>query len=313
MNVSVVPPRPIPSLDPVHDRRHRLRDEPLERESMPYVISLPEQGLATCIYTWVTKDHIAGSLFVAFGPAVGDVPIMEKVDGIDVGPDRDFDDWQVGALHLQQDLKLRSARIRGNGPRIQLDATFDAMHPAYAYGFHPQGCPAYAATDRLEQSCRVRGTLVVDGRRYDFDTTGARDHSWGTRDWDRPQHWKWLHAQAGDTAVHFWQIHVGGRIDLRGYVYRDGAMAEVASVDVGFETDERYWQQRISATVRDTAGRDVKISGRYFAHFPLSPSPTCVLIEGAMDCEIDGRAGTGWTEFMWPAAYLEHLHAQRHR
>ena len=313
MNSPLLPPRPIPTLDPVHDGRHRLRDLPLERESMPYVIALPDQRIATCIYTWVNKDHVAGSLFVAFGPAIGDVPIVEAIDGVVVGPDRNFDDWQVGALHLQQDLALRSARIRGTGARIGLDATFEAMHPAAAYGVHAQGCPAYAAPDRLEQSCRVRGTLSVDVRPFAIDTTGARDHSWGTRDWDRAQHWKWLHAQTGDSAVHFWQIHVGGRTDLRGYVVRDGVMAEVTQVHADFDTDARYFQERIAATVQDTAGRATRVVGRYFAHFPLLPQPSCTLVEGAMACEIDGQPGSGWTEFMWPTAYLEHLRAQGHR
>lgn len=304
-------PRPIPVLDPANDGRHPLEDRPLARESIPYVISLPEHGIATCIYTWVTKDHVAGSLFVACGPGVGDTPIVEAVDGVNVGPDRDFDDWRIGALHLVQDGRLETARIRGSGARIELDASFEGMHPAYAYGFHAQGCPAYAATDRLEQSGRVRGHLVVDGRRIDFDTTGARDHSWGTRDWDYPQHWKWLHAQAGGTAVHVWQIFVAGRIDLRGYVHRDGLMAEITGFDVAFETDAELRHRSIDARLHDRAGRQTRVTGQFFAHFPLQPVPSCTLLEGAMRCEIAGHPGAGWTEFMWPTAYLQHLRTQR--
>lgn len=302
--------RTIPLLDPVNDGRHPLRDLPLERESIPYVLSLPEHGIAACIYTWVTKDHVAGALFAVFGPAVGEQPIVEAVDGIVVGPDRNFDNWQVGSLHLAQDLKLHGARLRGKGARIELDASFEALHPAYAYGFHVDGCPPYAATNRLEQAGRIRGTLTIDGKAHSFDTTAARDHSWGTRDWDAPQHWKWLHAQAGDTAVHYWQINVGGRVDLRGYVSRDGLMAEVESVDVRFQTDAQYRQTSIATAVRDTAGRVTTVSGQYFAHFPLLPVPSCTLIEAAMRCEIDGKPGAGWTEFMWPTAYLQHLQAR---
>ena len=303
--------RAVPVLDPVNDGRHKLRDLPLERESIPYVVSLPEHGIGAFIYTWVTKDNIAGSLFVVYGPGIGEQPIVEAMDGVLMGPDKNFNDWQVGKLHLQQDLKLHSATMKAQGGRIGLDARFESLHPAYAYGFHPDGCPNYAATNRLEQSGRLKGVLTVDGKAYALDTTCARDHSWGTRDWDMPQHWKWLHAQAGDTCLHFWQIHAQGRIDLRGYVFRDGRMAEVDTVDVQMEFDAKYQQQRVTANVHDTAGRTSRVSGEYFGHFPLTPVPSCTLMEGAMRCEIDGKPGVGWTEVMWPTAYLEYLRASR--
>lgn len=300
--------RTIPLLDPSNDGRHQLRDLPLERESIPYVISLPEHGIGTFVYTWVTKDSSAGSLCVAFGPAIGEQPIMEVIDNVAVPKTMNFDDWRVGQFHLSQDLKLKQAQVRFAGQRLGLEVDFDSAHPAYAYGFHRDGCPPYAATNRLEQAGSVRGSLRVDAQKYAFDTTAARDHSWGTRDWDMPQHWKWLHAQAGpELCVHFWQIQACGRIDLRGYVYRDRQMAEVISVEVDFEHDAAYRQTRIRASVQDTVGRTTHVTGEYFAHFPLLPSASCTLLEGAMRCEIEGRTGTGWTEFMWPTAYLEHL------
>ena len=303
--------RNIPLLDPSNDGRHALRDLPLERESIPYVISLPEHGIGTFVYTWVTKDSSAGSWFVAFGANIWDQPIVEAVDNVAVPKTMNFDDWRVGEFYLKQDLKLKHAEISFAGKRVGLDVQFDAAHPAYAYGFHPDGCPSFAATNRLEQAGRVHGTLRIEDRKYGFDTTAARDHSWGTRDWDMPQHWKWLHAQAGpDLCVHFWQIQARGRTDLRGYVYRDRQMAEVISVDVDFENDDAFRQTHIKAAVHDTAGRTTQVTGDYFAHFPLVPVPSCTLIEGAMRCEVEGQPGTGWTEFMWPTAYLQYLRAR---
>lgn len=296
----------IPILDPVHDGRHQLEDKPFERESMPYIVSLPEHGIATCFYTWVTKDHKAGALFVVTGPGVGE-PIMEAVDDIDVGPSANFDDWTVGPVHIEHALDLKNARLVGTGERIALDATFEAIHPAYAYGTDPRGCPPFAATDRLEQSGRVRGTLTVDGIPHEFDTAGARDHSWGTRDWDYAQHWKWTHAQTQDTAIHFWQIFVAGTVELRGYLVRDGETSEVRDLDVDFTLDDQARQQTIAATVTDALGRTASVRGEYFAWFHLPPVPTCTLVEGGMRCEIDGVPGSGWSEFMWTTSYLEHL------
>jgi hypothetical protein len=36
-----------------------------------------------------------------------------------------------------------------------------------------------------EQLCRVRGTVIVDGREQRIDCLGQRGHSWGRPDWDR--------------------------------------------------------------------------------------------------------------------------------
>lgn len=306
-------PRPLPVLDPANDGRHALRDLPLERESIPYVISLPEHGIATFVYTWVTKDNVAGCAFLCYGPGVGEQPIMEMVDGVDVGTKMNFDDWRVGPMHLQQDLQLKTARIAARGKRVELDATFEALHPAYAYGFHRDGCPSWAATNRLEQAGRIRGELRIDGKAYAIDTTCARDHSWGTRNWDVPQHWKWLHAQAGaDTCVHFWKIEARGKTELRGYVFRDGLMAQVESVELDWTHDAQYRHKTITAQVRDSAGRKAQVKGNYFAHFAMPPVPTCTLMEGAMSCEIDGKPGVGWTEVMWPTAYLDFLRNEKH-
>lgn len=311
MRTVLSPNRPVPELDPVNDGRHVLADGPLERESIPYVVVLPEHGLATFAYTWVNKANRAGSVFVLFGPGVGDRPIVEAIDDVEVGAGQSFDDWRVGKVHLQHDLKLQTARLRVDGERVGIDARFEAAHPAYAYGFHPEGCPDWAATNRLEQAGRVHGVLRVDGRKIEFDVTGARDHSWGTRDWQTPQHWKWLHAQAGPGhCVHFWQIQARGRVDLRGYVFRDGRMAEVDSVDVDFDLDDQFRQTRIDAVVHDTAGRTSRVTGEFFAHFPLIPGPHTTLNEGALRCTIDGKPGMGWSEFQWPTPYLDHLRAR---
>lgn len=300
-------PRVLPVLDPVNDGRHRLGDRPLERESIPYVIALPEHGIAAFVYTWVTRDNVAGSALAAFGPGIGEAPVFEAVDGVPMGPEKNFDDWQVGNLHLSQDLRMKTARFKVSTARATIEAAYEAVQPAYAYSFHPDGCPSFAATDRLEQAGRVRGTITVDGRSATFDTFCARDHSWGVRDWAQPQHWKWLHAYNAGTQLHFWQIAIGGRTELRGYLNRDGVLAEVVDLDVSFTTDARYHQKTIAATLTDSAGRRAKVEGAYFATIVMPPVPTCSLVEGAMRCTIDGEAAVGWSEFMWPTDYLAYM------
>lgn len=298
----------ITALDPVNDGRHKLADGPLERESIPYVIALPEYDLGAFIYTWVDRESVAGSVFVIYGAGVGGEPIVEAIDNVQMPAGQNFDDWQVGKIHLQQHLDLKTARLRVNGDRAGMDLTFEASHPAYAYGSHRDGCPDWFATNRLEQAGRVRGVLRVGDRTFEVDTTAARDHSWGTRDWLVPQHWKWVHAQAGDDlCVHFCEIYERGRTELRGYVSCDGLTAELDSVEVGFTHDDQYRQKTIEASLVDRAGRKTSLKGNFYAQFPLIPGPHTTLYESSMRCEINGKPGVGWAEFMWPTEYLEYL------
>ena len=130
---SVIPAnRPVPVIDPINDGRHQLRDLPLERESIPYVVTIAEHGVAAFIYTWVDKNNLAGSVFVAYGPGVGPAPIVEKIDLVEMPAGANFNDWKVGAVHLRQDLQLKTATIEVVTPRAKFEARYEALHPAYA-------------------------------------------------------------------------------------------------------------------------------------------------------------------------------------
>ncbi|WP_018990698.1 DUF7064 domain-containing protein [Aromatoleum toluclasticum] len=299
-------------LNPIHDRRHRLRPGPHARESMPYMLTLPDERVAIFVYTWVTGEGKAGAAICAFGPGIGDEPIIEVVDGIAVPDEMDFDDWHVGGLHVRQREPLRSVDVSFAGKRASIEYHFEAMHPAYAYSAHANGCPPWVADDRFEQSGKVLGVLRIDDRKIPFDTTGHRDHSWGVRDWEATQHWKFLQAQAGpDLAVHFFQIQAYGRTELRGYVHKHGRTAEITGLVVNFEHDDGLRHRSVDASIRDAAGRLVKLKGDVIAFFPFQVSPLRTLNEAGIAVEIDGVPGAGWFQMSWPTAYLEHVRQQQ--
>ncbi|EPZ16232.1 hypothetical protein M622_13470 [Thauera terpenica 58Eu] len=295
-------------IDPVHDSRHQLRADALARESLVFMLQLPEQNLACFVYTWVNGLGKAGSAFVVYGPGVGE-PVVDMCDGIDVPASAGFDDWGVGRVRVRHGRPFQDAHVRVvAGGRAELDYRFEAVHPAYAYGGHRDGCPGWVAEDRIEQSGKVSGVLTLDGKQIPFETMGHRDHSWGTRDWFFSQHWKWLEAQAGqDLVVHFWQVEALGRTVLRGYVQRDGHLAEVETVDVSFDHDERLAHTAVRALVRDELGRSTEVLGRTFALYPFVVSPMVMLNEGSMAVTIDGQPGVGHVEMCWPIDYLRHI------
>jgi len=300
-----------PPLAAAHDARHRLRADALARESLVFMLQLPESGLAAFVYTWVNGLGKAGSAFVVYGSEVGEA-VTDFIDGEPVGEEQGFDDWQVGKVTVRHGKPFETAEvIVAPGGRASLEYRFEAVHPPYNYGSHRDGCPGWVADDRIEQSGRVTGVLTLDGRAIPFERWSNRDHSRGTRDWYFSQHWKWLEAQAGpDLVVHFWEVEALGRKVLRGYVLRDGLMAEVTGVDVRFEHDARLAHTAVVADVRDELGRSTLVEGRTFALYPFVVSPQVTLNEGSMSMTIDGAPGVGHVEMCWPSAYLEHVCAR---
>ncbi len=301
--------RPSLAIDSLHDGRHALSHAAIARESIPYLIHLPQEGLATFTYTWVNGAGEAGAAFALFGPGVGDQPIQQKLPDRLVSDDMNFSDWQIEKFSMQQDLKFKDAKVRWETPEASIDFEFSALHPPYAYGSNKDGCPPYAATDRVEQSGRVKGTLELNGKTVAFDTVGHRDHSWGTRVWSTFQYYNWFQGQSEDgaIAVHYWRFFALGREHLRGYVLKDGLMAEVVGLQTEVVFDDKLQQQTLMSTIVDDAGRTTELRAEFYAHYTLLPVPETSLREGAAKASYDGAPGVGWMEVGWPTQYLELL------
>ena len=298
-------------MDLRHHDRHRLRREPLARESLAYMFQLPDEGLAGYLYTWVNGESVAGSALFLYGPAVGEKPIEFLVNGIEMPEDQEFDDWQVGGLHVSHGEAAETAELTFRGDDVSVDYHFEATSPAYIYSCHPEGSPRFIADDRHEQAGRISGTLRFAGREIEFDGMGHRDHSWGTRHWGIAQHWKWFESQAGpDYAVHFMELHAMGNRLLRGYVYRDDAMAEVTGLDIVYEYDENFFHHSFDALVTDELGRDTTVRGNVFARYVMTPHAQSSNNEGSVALEIEGVPGVGHLEMQWQRPYLEYIREQ---
>lgn len=299
---------PAMAIAPHHDGRHTLPDLPTARESTPYLFVIPEEQIAVIVYTWVSKDSMAGAVLAMFGPGVGPEPIKQFIADRPVPPDMDFDDWRIEGFSLRQDLQFKRGEVSWHTEAAAVDFTFEAFHPPYSYGTAPQGCPSYLAEDRIEQAGTVKGTLRLGTREIAFETTGHRDHSWGTRDWIPFQQYEWFLGQAGpEVGVHFLRYQALGRTHLYGYVFKDGLMSRITALELTVDYDPAFWQTGYRAAITDAAGRATALSGKIFGNHCLVPNLPLSLNEGAGPALIDGRAGTGWIECGWPTAYLEHI------
>jgi hypothetical protein len=291
-------------LEPKDDLRHQLRPGPHARESLFYNVLLPDEGLMVFVYTWVDAADRAGHLFAVVGDN-NERLVFSAVDGVDVGG-RDFDDWAVRGLWLRHTDLLRTAEFGVDIEGASLRATFTGTHEAFDYAQNADGCPAFIADNRFEQSARVTGELVLDGRTIPFDTTGHRDHSWGTRDWDTIQDWKWISAQAGDgVSLNVMQLHARGETTRHGYVFRDRVLEPVVDVRTRAEYDDNWWQTALHLTVTDAGGRQTELTARRYALLRFDAGERLTLHEAGCRGTIDGRAAVVHFEAGWDRAYAQ--------
>lgn len=303
-----------PLLDPVNDLRHDVVHRPKARESLAYMMQMPDEGIFVTVYTWISTEGLVGRAVSAAGPGVGET-VLEYVEGVAGGADQNFDNWSVAGVTLKHVELLQKAIIQYEGDEMAVDLVFDALHPAFAHSSQPQrkGHTTFVADDRLEQSGRVTGTVTVRGKLYPVDTWLHRDHSWGVRDWSQIQHHKWFSAEAPGVNIYFFNIFGHGETWLYGYVDRDGLMARVtdAIIDVEYD-DEMYGQRSAHIELEDDAGRTTIIDAETYAIVAFPVDENSKLHEAGMRTVIDGAAGVGHLGILWPIKYVDNLVAAKH-
>jgi hypothetical protein len=289
-------------LEPRDDFRHVLEEAPHARESLFYNLLLPDEGLLVMFYTWVDGDDRGGHLFAVAGD-YDERRAFSAVDGVPAGG-RDFGDWEVGALRVRHTEALRTAELAFADGDVSYRATFTALHEPFPYRYNEDGCPDFVADDRFEQSGRVTGELTIGDRRIAFDTTAHRDHSWGTRDWDSIQDWKWISAQASDgVTLNAMLLHGRGENWHCGYVSRGGTLSPIVDVRVKAAYDENWWQTGGEIVVRDADGGVTAVSAERFALFSFEAGERIVLNEAACTGTIDGVPALVHLEAGWDRTY----------
>jgi hypothetical protein len=294
----------IPQFADEHDNRHKLRDEPHAREAVALMLQVPDRGIAGFIYPWINANGTASAAVTLFGPGMP-APIEERFEEVAVPSEMDFRNWQVAGLTMRIDEPHKSVDYSFHGERVRIDCRFEAIHPVYPFSAHPAGCPPYYADDRTEQHGWIKGRMEIDGEGFDFATLGQRDHSWGHRVWGLNQHYKWFHATTPSAAVHFFELQSFGAVHLRGFVFRDGAMAQVTAVKHEYSFDDEMHHEAIDVVVEDDLGRSTEIKCKRFAKYQFEVDPMVLLNEAGITVEMAGEEGNGWCEFCWNRSYLD--------
>ena len=294
-----------PALTDRDDRRHRLADDPLQRESLIFILFLPEEDLGVISYTWVDGSHRAGSMGLVFGRD-NERFAQFHTEGVEVSPEADFDDWTVGPLTLEHRAPHQEARIGFSHGRVSLDYTFWATTPAFSYADNTSGCPSWLADNRLEQSGLARGTITLDGREIAFDTTGHRDHSWGKRDWTAIHQYRWVNIQAGpEVSINFMHGSALDQFYEFGYVDIDGQQAAITSIDVDIDRDlEHYSYTAARFVIEDALGRTTEVQATARSALAVWPAGGLESHDGGGPCTVAGRAGLLHIEEGWHPEFV---------
>ncbi|WP_181779380.1 DUF7064 domain-containing protein [Pseudonocardia pini] len=294
-------------LTPADDRRHRLDPGPLARESLIFLLFLPEENLGMIAYTWVDGESVAGSMITVFRRDDERV-IHHVVQGVEMDRAADFTDWRVGPLHVRHGEPHKDAHVTFEHEGVSLDYRFTAINQAFSYHDNADGCPAFLADDRLEQCGLVTGTLTIGDERIPFDTTGHRDHSWGTRDWTAFHHYKWVNVQAGaDIAVNFMHGLAMDRQYELGYVHRDGEQSPIVSIEADVERDDEFYAYTSARFVlTDEKGRVTEIETGDRTSLIVWPAGGLVSRDAASACTVAGLPGIVHVEEGWVPEFVEH-------
>ncbi len=294
---------------PQDDLRHRPAPGGRMRDSLFWEMIMPAERLGLQIYLYLTDRGRVGYNVAVWGPRPE--PLVLDLGAGTVPDTMDLDDVTVDGLHVTQPELRRTAEVSYTSANVALRYRFEAVHDAFSYHDNPDGLPSWFAANRLEQSGRVSGFLEVAGRRIDWDRRmGHRDHSWGTRDWALPHHWKWFIAYTDSgRAVNGWIWIARGEWGFAGCVVRDGATVAVSHIEHRATYDDDMSQRRLDATLVDVrGGRTHVVLDRFgLVKLPSNVKAGTEIWESACDATIDGEPGAGQWETHWPTAYLEHL------
>lgn len=288
------------------DLLHDITGRPHGRESLFWVLPVPHQGMLGLAYLYRDADTGKFGRIIALADSVSAKPLFWDVAGdLDMEGD-DLDDCVVGGLHVRQPDPLRTAEISFARGDVRLECSMTGLHEPFSWHEGADGCPAWAADERYEQSVRTTGTFSAGGRTVAFDSTGHRDHSWGTRDWRALQHWKWMNASTpdGDVSVHAWISYALGDRQVNGYVNRAGTVSPIVTAEAKATLDDQFMHQSVVGSFTTADGRELRLEAKAVAGLPV-PARHLQMNEIACSATFDGaQPAIAHIELGWPQAYV---------
>lgn len=191
-------------------------------------------------------------------------------------PPTDWDVMSVGGLTYRMVASRRSWAVQLNEGVNRAHLEWDGLGDAVSYASHPGGpLPAAVARGHYEQTCRVRGDLILGADRIRFDGFGQRDHSWGVRHWASLHQWHWVTGFLVDgRGFNLFEVH--GHDDVttvNGYLQGPAGTEYVVAVDRELERSGDGGAERARLVLATASGEVLTVdTARAGASVPVRPA-----------------------------------------
>lgn len=296
---------------PTDHLRHPAGADGRMRDSLFWQTVIPEEKLCFQTYLYLTGEGKAGMNIALWGGDGADrFRAAEFVQG-EVPADMDLDNFSFEGFKLGKVEFGGPATVSFTGKKLKVEFVFTGLHAPFSYHDNPDGLPNWMATDRYEQSGRIKGFIEAGDRRIELDRMGHRDHSWGIRSWGMPQHWKWFCAYTpdGSIALNGWFWIARGEYGCAGYVMKDGELSAISHMRPTAQYDPDMSQRRMKVAIHDVAGRVTDLEFERFGNLrlPSNDKLGTIIQEAGCFAKIDGKDGSGQFETHWQQAYIDHL------
>lgn len=221
------------------------------------------------------------------------------------------------SIRAVEPLKHYHVRYEGiDDTRFELD--YHALHAPYDIN-DPQMDPLAARRNgpawdtawsgHYEQTYRIRGELVVRGRRYAVDCVDTGDRSWGPRVERDNSSVIWWHASFGEAlTVHCFTGHDIAHTDemgplISGYVLSHGEVTGLVEAR-GRQSYRRAVPMGGELTVTDARGRDWPMTYSTVNSCYWAPYPSNTYLQASMRVSHEGLIGQGVQQLGISRAYF---------
>lgn len=202
------------------ERLHPVED-PSAHWSDSLYFNAWDPGTDTFLMTRIAVLANAGRVTAGMVVWRNGLPAYAFSHDLDEIPPTDWDVMAVGGLTYRMVASGQTWAVQLDDGDRQAHLEWHGLGPTVSYDAHPSGpLPRAVAWGHYEQTCRVRGDLVVGGERIRFDGFGQRDHSWGFRHWAGLHQWHWVTGYFLDgRGFNLFEVHChDGTVTTNGFV-----------------------------------------------------------------------------------------------
>ncbi|HEV3354866.1 MAG TPA: hypothetical protein VG076_18185 [Acidimicrobiales bacterium] len=218
-------------------------------------------------------------------------------------PDDDLPDLQLGPVHVQTKVPLRSYSLRTEHEGFRSEALYESFTEPFEFAIDAPG--ADIGKGHFESLGQVRATIETSDGTVETGGLAYHDHSWGPREYGALKAHRWACVSFGDDlfASVFSFSTDEGRRDF-GYVYDDGAFHGVRAAEFDARVaNDGHTPRGCDLRVWTTDGRGYRFVCRDIdVASPGAHNDGFFVTDGFGVFECGGRLGTGLLEINERAA-----------